>query len=215
MKIKEKRNNSGFTLVELLAVIVILAVLIMFAMPAVTDLMEKANTGTFVTEAQEFAKYIDTAYTMSMMNGSFSPEDDRAKIDTPVEVTVDGTNKAKYTYFCYSVKQMVKEQYITKDVGNYSGIIEVFMPYDLSKNSYKTMYGVSMSNGTLVIDYVTTYALGNKSYISDNKTGGVYSKSAATATKCAKTTTEVGTRFANYITGTKNSNIDIAKAFKY
>ncbi len=55
-------NKKGFTLVELLAVIVVLAILILLAMPRVTTMMEKARVNSFVVEANEIMKVAQTAY---------------------------------------------------------------------------------------------------------------------------------------------------------
>lgn len=179
MKINKAKNSKGFTLVELLAVIVILAVLIMFAMPAVTELMQKAGRASFVTEAQEFAQYLDTAYTMSMMSGSW-PENNADKSKITEQFTVDGGN---YTYFCNSVKQMVVDQYIKKDISNYSGTIEMFIPASTS-SEYKTIYVVTMTNKSYIINGVTSYALGNNSYKStDNAVGAIYAGTDLTKTQ--------------------------------
>ena len=58
-----KKNKKGFTLMELLAVIVILSVLILLAMPAVLRLMENAKKNAFKTEGQSLYKICQTAYT--------------------------------------------------------------------------------------------------------------------------------------------------------
>ena len=39
-------NKKGFTLVELLAVIIILAIIILFAMPAVINVMEQSQAAS-------------------------------------------------------------------------------------------------------------------------------------------------------------------------
>ena len=62
MKMK-KMNKKGFTLVELLAVIVILAVIVLVAMNAVIPRMEEARRGAFKTEVVTFAKAAETFFT--------------------------------------------------------------------------------------------------------------------------------------------------------
>ena len=46
------RNNRGFTLVELLAVIVIMGILMMVAIPSVTRTIENSRKDTFVDIAK-------------------------------------------------------------------------------------------------------------------------------------------------------------------
>lgn len=61
------KNNKGFTLVELLAVIVVLAVIILVAMPAVMSSMEKARKNAFSVEANEVIRIAQTAYADALM----------------------------------------------------------------------------------------------------------------------------------------------------
>lgn len=62
-------DRKGFTLVELLAVIVVLAIIILIAMPAVLNSMEKARRNSFAIEANEMVKSAQTAYSIAVMNG--------------------------------------------------------------------------------------------------------------------------------------------------
>ena len=59
-KNKVKKNQKGFTLVELLAVIVILAVIILIAINAVLPQMEKARKNSFADEVLSYAKAAET-----------------------------------------------------------------------------------------------------------------------------------------------------------
>lgn len=59
---KKLMNKKGFTLVELLAVIVILAVIILVAMNAVIPQMENARKNAFKTEVETFAKAAETYF---------------------------------------------------------------------------------------------------------------------------------------------------------
>lgn len=67
---KEINNKKGFTLVELLAVIVILAVLVLLAVPSVLKMMDTARKNAFVTEAQSFIDGAKLAYAQAAMDGS-------------------------------------------------------------------------------------------------------------------------------------------------
>lgn len=60
---KNLRKKNGFTLVELLAVIVVLAILMIVAFPAVLDVMEDAKKQNLVIFAEKVAKDVQTQYT--------------------------------------------------------------------------------------------------------------------------------------------------------
>lgn len=66
----KKNNKKGFTLVELLAVIVILAVVVLIAMTAVVPQMNKARVESFITEANKFVQGATNYYTDSQLSGT-------------------------------------------------------------------------------------------------------------------------------------------------
>ncbi|MBO5120173.1 MAG: prepilin-type N-terminal cleavage/methylation domain-containing protein [Bacilli bacterium] len=57
------KNNNGFTLIELLAVITIMGILMMVAIPTVSRTIENSRKDTFIDTAK---KYADSAQTMWM-----------------------------------------------------------------------------------------------------------------------------------------------------
>lgn len=65
-----KKNKKGFTLVELLAVIVILAVLIVIAMPSVLQIMENSRRSAFETEVKSYLKAAQTQYASDLASGA-------------------------------------------------------------------------------------------------------------------------------------------------
>ena len=65
-----KNNKKGFTLVELLAVIVILAVVILIAVTAVIPRMNDARKGAFADEAMAYIRGAQEAYVESQMGES-------------------------------------------------------------------------------------------------------------------------------------------------
>ena len=56
----KKINSKGFTLVELLAVIVIMGILMMVAIPAVTRTIENSRKDTFIDIAKSYANAATT-----------------------------------------------------------------------------------------------------------------------------------------------------------
>lgn len=67
MKLK---NNSGFTLVELLAVIVILAVIILIASSNVGGIMTDARKNALAIEGNRLIDAAKNAYQMDVLNGN-------------------------------------------------------------------------------------------------------------------------------------------------
>ena len=105
MKMKFKRSSkSGFTLVELLAVIVILAIILAIAVPSISLLINNASKSSLESSAKMVLKGID--YKM-MENSAFDPSD----VD---ETTVEGyLNIDDSNYQSITVKKMNDTLYIT------------------------------------------------------------------------------------------------------
>lgn len=152
---KYKLNKNGFTLVELLAVIVILAVLALVAMPNVTRLMNDSRKNAFVTEVENFVTYAQTSYTNSQISGltSGNGSEDESLI------TGQNFNGTTYDYYCVSYKQLVNGGFIQKSNGqNYGGIFEIYMPTDGSAST--TI--IYMTNGSYYVNGMSINKLANK-----------------------------------------------------
>lgn len=152
---KRNINKKGFTLVELLAVIVILAVLALVAMPNVTRLMNDSRKNAFITEVENFVTYAQTSYTNSQISGTVPKGTDESLI------TGQMFNSVSYDYYCVSYAKLVSGGFIQKSNGdNYKGIFEIYMPTD--GTSTKTI--IYMSNGNYQINGLSINKLANKSY---------------------------------------------------
>lgn len=90
----KKLNRKGFTLVELLSVIVILSVVVLIATNAVVPMMGSAKKQVFATEANEIIKH---AWTLYGKNGS-------------------GTK-------CYSYQEILDNGTLSKNDENYTGSV--------------------------------------------------------------------------------------------
>ena len=66
----KRLNNKAFTLIELLAVIVVLAILLVIAVPRVLDVIESARSESLGKSAQIVAKYLKEQYAIQMVTGT-------------------------------------------------------------------------------------------------------------------------------------------------
>lgn len=121
---KRMENKKGFTLVELLAVIVVLAIIILIAMPSVMGAMDKARRNSLVTEASEIAKIAQTAYADDSANG------------TGIKA------------ICYNLEYLVENGYMDKKLGNdYKGGVLLVVDDSTGKVTTK----INLTNGVYSI----------------------------------------------------------------
>ena len=125
-----KRRN-GFTLVELLAVIVILAIILVIAVPQIMSTIDDATQASFESSAMMVASQVETQYTvahtlnkpesefnrtsgscMEAWSGLNSEDYDTCtyKIGTDGSVTIDLVGKGKFNglYICGGSKTSAK-----------------------------------------------------------------------------------------------------------
>ncbi len=95
-------NKKGFTLVELLAVIVVLAILALLAIPRVISIMEKSRVSAFTVEANEIIKSAQNAYGSKVLS--------EEEMNHPV---------------CFTIDQLIKGGYLDKDKDDVKGVIVI------------------------------------------------------------------------------------------
>ncbi len=67
----KKMNKKGFTLVELLAVIVVLAIILVIAVPRILDVIESARKESLGRSAQMVANYLQKDSAIKMLSSTF------------------------------------------------------------------------------------------------------------------------------------------------
>lgn len=93
-----KLNNKGFTLAELLAVIVVLAIITLIATNSVNGTLLKIRKNALATEGNSAVHGAEEAYQLSILNG---------------EITNNGA--------CYSLKYLYEHNFYTRGSGNGEG----------------------------------------------------------------------------------------------
>ena len=152
MKKLNLKNKKGFTLVELLAVIVVLSIIILIAMPSVMNSMAKARRNSFFIEANEVIKSAQTAYSEFLSNGGAG------------------------STLCVPYDVLKEAGYIEKNDDKYKGSVLI----TVSETGAST-YQIWLSSGTYIINGVLASELDNgqatqstsAASVDCNKTAGV------------------------------------------
>ena len=127
-----KNKKKGFTLVELLAVVILLIIVMGIAIMRVNHSMEKARINAFIDDASEFAKGAQNKY-------SADRTDDR--------VGEDLFHNAIKGKVCYSIEQQLLGNYVDKPNSKYTGSVEICYGLDCTYS-----YKIWMTDGEHYID---------------------------------------------------------------
>ena len=133
----KKLNRKGFTLVELLAVIIILAIVVGITIPAVLTTTKKATQKAFQTAADTAADWFDRQYQVAMtgLDGSVAKLDANFKTACGDEGT-SCTHKTKFEHFA-----------ITDEDGNEDEDIAIASAAGLKASNIRNVY-VSINPNT-------------------------------------------------------------------
>lgn len=105
----KKNNNKGFTLMEMLIVVAIIAVLVAIAIPVFTNQLEKAREATDVANIRSaYAEVMACAMT----------NDDGSKNDVHVDTTADGA----YTYSKHVDAVQKQDKWQNASIENIAGL---------------------------------------------------------------------------------------------
>jgi prepilin-type N-terminal cleavage/methylation domain-containing protein len=90
-----QKNKKGFTLVELLAVIVILAIILAIAVPGISGIINNARRGAFESDAKMIVTGIEYRVLESMTDPNVTAPTVGA--DITANLALYGANPANYT----------------------------------------------------------------------------------------------------------------------
>lgn len=120
----KKNNRRGFTLVELLAVIVILAILMVSAGAGVMTTMNNSKINTFKNEVLTAVNSAENMYSQISMNGELYNQ------------YIKASDNATYAGMCATFAGLVNNGYMNKDVSTYGGVVLVEVPFDGGETKY-------------------------------------------------------------------------------
>ena len=124
------KKNKGFTLVELLAVIVILAIIMIIAIPSVLNTMQTAKKKSMVNFAEKVLNELSKTYVSKMsFEGYIRP--------------------AQRTYYVFDIK---KDLGMT-NTGDYFGLATVEEFYDDINNKEVTNYEINLFSNEYILAY--------------------------------------------------------------
>ena len=152
-----KNDRRGFTLVELLAVIVILAILMVSAGAAVMSTLNNARVNTFKNEALSALNVSNNMYTEISMDANDSNK-----------YLKNDTTRA-YKGMCVTLQGLVTNGYLDKDVGkdgsgDVRGVILIEVPFD----GGPTKKSIWMTNGTHAVTGYEESKISSLKFKNDN-----------------------------------------------
>ncbi len=117
---KKQRKNKGFTIVELIVVMAIIAVLILIAVPTFTKYLEDANKTSELGSASNIYKSAITTATSESLNGPITVAaakgTDAAKADSDIEKSIiEGVSNT------FSGDEIIVNTYVKDSVPTTSG----------------------------------------------------------------------------------------------
>ena len=97
----KKLNKKGFTLVELLAVIVVLALLMVVATTSIGTALNNAKTKSLVTETQKVLKQaFEEQQSTIILNANYTAPEAKLVTDGDFKYKITFNDKAQITAFC-------------------------------------------------------------------------------------------------------------------
>ena len=152
-----KNNRKGFTLVELLAVIVILAILMVSAGAGVMATMNNSKVNTFKNEVLTFIDGANKMYSEVSMSTDDANKfivsntcqgESGVTAELGYRPKAQGCALATNSAMCVSLSGLVNNGYVDKELTNYAGAVLVEVPYDGGATKYmiwahNSVYGVN------------------------------------------------------------------------
>ena len=129
-------NKRGFTLIELLAVITIIGILMLLAIPSVSSIIENSRSDTFVTNAKTYANAAKKLWTSDSLYCGSEPKLSSAVVDGDYYILIDTTDETLFPL----LESGGKSPWGNRDVKGYIRIKK-------SEDGKKTKYYIALTDG--------------------------------------------------------------------
>ena len=141
----KKINKKGFTLVELLAVIVIMGILMMVAIPSISRVIENSRKDTFVDIAKSYANAAKTLWTADTLTCEGTVA---SAVDDGDYYILINTKESARTVLPVLVDQGGKSSWGNRDVNGYVRVHVETVTDNNGEPKRTTTFYVSLSDGT-------------------------------------------------------------------
>ena len=138
-------NKKGFTLVELLAVIVIMGILMMVAIPSISRVIENSRKDTFVDIAKSYANAAKTLWTADTLTCEGTVA---SAVDDGDYYVLINTKESARTALPVLVDQGGKSSWGNRDVNGYVRVHVETVTDNNGEPKRTTTFYVSLSDGT-------------------------------------------------------------------
>ncbi len=117
------KSKKGFTLVELLAVIVILAIILAIAVPGISNIVDSSRKSAFESNVKMIISGIETAALEASFNGTAGPVETATPTGTTVDPSISdfGGNANDYSTFVITDMDPITITLISKDTSKFGG----------------------------------------------------------------------------------------------
>ena len=129
-------NKRGFTLIELLAVITLIGILMLLAIPSVSSIVENFRTDSFVTNAKTYANAAKKLWTSDGLYCGSEPKLSSTVVDGDYYILIDTTDETLFPL----LESGGKSPWGNRDVKGYIRIKR-------SEDGKKTKYYVALTDG--------------------------------------------------------------------
>ena len=157
------KKKRGFTLVELLAVIVILAVILIIAMPKISDVIKNSKEASLETTAKLIASQAEKKYTENqVLDGSSTIKcSDVVKLNEndygPCKITFDDKGNAKVTIVGKGKFEGLTIKNATKNSATATELTETaakYFSYDVNASNEMNYYDITVTDLDKCVAYL-------------------------------------------------------------